>query len=38
MAKAFIDADSHNDASKPQGSQEPQPQAGPAAAGENPMM
>jgi len=38
MAKAFIDADSHVDASKPQGSQAPQPQAGPAAAGENPMM
>ena len=38
MAKSFIDADSHNDASKPQGSQAPQPQAGPAAAGENPMM
>ena len=30
--------DLHIDASKPQGSQAPQPQAGPAAAGENPMM
>jgi len=38
MAKSFIDAGTHNDASAPQGSQAPQPQGGPAAAGENPMM
>jgi hypothetical protein len=37
LAKSFIETDIHNDASKPQGSQEPQPQAGPAAAGEQPM-
>jgi len=38
LAQSFIQGDLHMDASKPQGSQAPQPQAGPAAAGENPMM
>jgi hypothetical protein len=38
MAKSFIETDLHADASKPKGSQAPQPAPGPAAAGEQPQM